>query len=146
MSILEPAPSPWPSRMLSILRIVAGVVFFTTGTMKLFNYPPMPPGAPPIELLSQMGVGGLLEVVGGILFTLGLLTRPVAFVLAGEMAVAYFQFHHPQSVFPTVNNGVPAVLYCFIFLYFMVAGGGVWSLDALIARAKGRTAAAVTPA
>jgi len=136
MSIFEPAPAPWPSRMLSILRIVAGVVFVTTGTMKLFNYPPMPPGVPPIELMSQMGLGGLLEVIGGTLFTLGLFTRPVAFVLAGEMAVAYFQFHHPKSFFPTVNNGVPAVLDCFIFLYYMVAGGGVWSLDAMIARAK----------
>jgi putative oxidoreductase len=141
MSIFEPAPSPWPSRMLSILRIVAGVVFFTTGTMKLFNYPPMPPGMPPIELMSQMGIGGLLEVVGGVLFTIGLLTRPVAFVLAGEMAVAYFQFHHPQSFFPTVNNGVPAVLYCFIFLYFVASGAGVWSVDAAIARSRsGRSA------
>jgi putative oxidoreductase len=127
--------------MLSILRIVAGVVFFTTGTMKLFNYPPMPPGMPPIELMSQMGIGGLLEVVGGVLFTIGLLTRPVAFVLAGEMAVAYFQFHHPQSFFPTVNNGVPAVLYCFIFLYFVASGAGVWSVDAAIARRRAGTAA-----
>jgi putative oxidoreductase len=141
MSIFEPARSPWPGRMLSILRIVAGVVFFTTGTMKLFNYPPMPPGMPPIELMSQMGIGGLLEVVGGVLFTIGLLTRPVAFVLAGEMAVAYFQFHHPQSFFPTVNNGVPAVLYCFIFLYFVASGAGVWSVDAAIARRRAGTAA-----
>jgi putative oxidoreductase len=141
MSIFEPARSPWPGRMLSILRIVAGVVFFTTGTMKLFNYPPMPPGMPPIELMSQMGIGGLLETVGGVLFAIGLLTRPVAFVLAGEMAVAYFQFHHPQSFFPTVNNGVPAVLYCFIFLYFVASGAGVWSVDAAIARRRAGTAA-----
>jgi putative oxidoreductase len=141
MSIFDPARSPWPGRMLSILRIVAGVVFFTTGTMKLFNYPPMPPGMPPIELMSQMGIGGLLEVVGGVLFAIGLLTRPVAFVLAGEMAVAYFQFHHPQSFFPTVNNGVPAVLYCFIFLYFVASGAGVWSVDAAIARRRAGTAA-----
>jgi putative oxidoreductase len=91
--------------------------------------------------MSQMGIGGVLEVVGGLLITFGLFTRPVAFVLAGEMAVAYFQFHHPQSVFPTVNNGVPAVLYCFIFLYFMVAGGGDWSLDSMVGRRQGRTAA-----
>jgi putative oxidoreductase len=141
MSIFEPAPSPWPSRMLSVLRVVAGLVFLTTGTMKLFNYPPMPPGSPPVELMSQVGIGGLLEVIGGALFTLGLFTRPVAFVLAGEMAVAYFQFHFPQSFYPTVNNGVPAVLYCFLFLYFVFSGAGVWSLDAMIVRTKGRAPA-----
>jgi putative oxidoreductase len=141
MSIFDPAPPPWPSRMLSILRIVTGAVFITTGTMKLFNYPPMPPGMPPIELMSQMGVGGLLEVVGGALFTLGLFTRPVAFILAGEMAVAYFQFHFPQSFFPTVSGGVAAVLDCFIFLYFVASGAGIWSVDAVIARNRVRRGA-----
>lgn len=141
MSIFDPAPAPWPSRMRAILRIVTGAVFITTGTMKLFNYPPMPPGSPPIELMSQMGIGGLLEVVGGTLFLIGLFTRPVAFVLAGEMAVAYFQFHFPQSFFPTVNNGVPAVLDCFIFLYFVAAGAGAWSVDEMLARRRARTGA-----
>jgi putative oxidoreductase len=141
MSIFEPAPSPWPSRMLSVLRIVAGAVFVTAGTTLLFNAPPMPPGAPPVLLMSQLGLAGVLEMVGGAAITLGLLTRPVAFVLAGEMAVAYFQVHYPQSVFPTVNGGVAAVLYCFLFFYFVFAGGGVWSLDAMIVRAKaGRVA------
>ena len=139
MSLFDPAPSPWPSRMRAILRIVTAAVFITTGTMKLLNYPPMPPGSPPIELMSQMGVGGMLEVVGGTLFLIGLLTRPVAFVLAGEMAVAYFQFHFPHSFFPTVNNGVPAVLDCFIFLYFVAAGAGAWSVDALLARRRERS-------
>jgi putative oxidoreductase len=139
MSIFDPAPSPWPSRMRAVLRIVTGAVFITTGTMKLFNYPPMPPGVPPIELMSQMGIGGLLEVVGGTLFLIGLFTRPVAFVLAGEMAVAYFQFHFPQSFFPTVNQGVAAVLDCFIFLYFVAAGAGAWSVDAMLARRRART-------
>jgi putative oxidoreductase len=139
MSIFDPAPAPWPSRMRAILRIVTGAVFITTGTMKLFNYPPMPPGVPPIELMSQMGVGGLLEVVGGTLFLIGLFTRPVAFVLAGEMAVAYFQFHFPQSFFPTVNQGVAAVLDCFIFLYFVAAGAGAWSVDAMLARRRTRS-------
>jgi putative oxidoreductase len=141
MSIFDPAPAPWPSRMRAILRIVTGAVFITTGTMKLFNYPPMPPGMPPIELMSQMGIGGLLEVVGGTLFLIGLFTRPIAFVLAGEMAVAYFQFHFPQSFFPTVNNGVAAVLDCFIFLYFVAAGAGAWSVDEVLARRRARSSA-----
>jgi putative oxidoreductase len=141
MSLFDPAPAPWPSRMRAILRIVTGAVFITNGTMKLFNYPPMPPGVPPIELMSQVGMGGLLEVVGGTLFLIGLFTRPVAFVLAGEMAVAYFQFHFPQSFFPTVNNGVPAVLDCFIFLYFVAAGAGAWSVDEVLARRRARSGA-----
>jgi putative oxidoreductase len=141
MSIFDPAPSPWPSRMRAILRIVTGAVFITNGTMKLFNYPPLPPGVPSIELMSQAGMGGLLEVVGGALFLIGLFTRPVAFVLAGEMAVAYFQFHFPQSFFPTVNQGVAAVLYCFIFLYFVAAGAGTWGVDAMLARRRTRSVA-----
>lgn len=138
MSIFDPAPAPWPSRMRAILRIVTGAVFITNGTMKLFNYPPMPSGMPPIHLMSQAGIGGLLEVVGGTLILLGLFTRPVAFVLAGEMAVAYFQFHFPRSFFPTVNNGTAAVLDCFIFLYFVAAGAGAWSVDAMLARRRAR--------
>jgi putative oxidoreductase len=136
MSIFEPAPPPWPSRMLSVLRIVVGVVFITFGTMKLFGYPPLPPGTPPFGLMSQAGIGGMLEVVGGLLIILGLFTRPVAFVLSGEMAVAYFQFHFPQSFFPTTNLGTPAILYCFLFLYFVFAGAGEWSVDAMIARRR----------
>jgi putative oxidoreductase len=136
MSIFEPSRSPWTSRFLSILRIVAGAAFVTFGTMKVFGYPPLPPGQPPIGLLSQAGIGGILEVVGGLAITLGLFTRPVAFVLAGEMAVAYLQFHAPLSVFPSVNLGTPAILYCFVFLYLMFAGGGEWSIDTLIARSR----------
>lgn len=136
MSIFDPSPSPWTGRMLSILRIVAGMIFITTGTMKLFGYPPPPAPMPPFSVMSEMGIGGLLEVIGGLAFTLGLFTRPVAFVLAGEMAVAYFQFHYPQSFFPTVNMGVAAVLYCFLFLYFTLAGAGPWSIDAAVARSK----------
>jgi putative oxidoreductase len=86
----------------------------------------------PIDLTSQLGVAGMLEAVGGLAIVFGLLTRPVAFVLSGEMAVAYFQAHFPRSPFPTVNNGVPALLYCFLFLYFAFAGAGAWSVDALI--------------
>jgi putative oxidoreductase len=139
MSIFESSPSPWTSRMLSVFRIVAGLIFVSFGTMKLFNYPPLPPGTPPIELMSQMGVGGILETVGGLAIVLGVLTRPVAFVLAGEMAVAYFQFHAPQSFFPTSNGGIPAILYCFFFLYLMFAGAGSWSIDAIISRSRPAT-------
>ncbi len=125
--------SPAASRMLSILRIVAGLLFITFGTMKLFGYPPPPGGGamPPIAVFSQTWIGAVLELVGGSLIALGLFTRPVAFILAGEMAVAYFQFHQPQALFPTTNAGVPAVLYCFLYLYLVFAGAGAWSVDAL---------------
>jgi len=137
MSIFEPSRSPWTGRMLSILRIVSGAMFITYGTMKVFNHPPMPAGMPPIQLMSQMGFAGTLEIIGGALILIGLFTRPVSFVLAGEMAVAYFQFHFPKSFFPSVNLGTPAILYCFIYLYLVFAGGGPWSVDAMIARSKG---------
>ena len=131
MSIFEPAPQPWPDRMLGIFRIVAALILITAGTMKLFSFPPSPQPMPPVALLSQMGIGAAMEIVGGVLILIGLFTRPVAFVLAGEMAVAYFQFHYPASFWPTINQGVPAVLYCFVWLYFSAAGAGAWSLDAL---------------
>ena len=139
MSIFEPSRSPWTGRMLSILRIVAGSVFITFGTMKLFNFPPLPAGMPPIPLMSQLGLAGTLESFGGLLIILGLFTRPVSFVLAGEMAVAYFQGHYPRSFWPTTNMGTPAILYCFIFLYFVFAGAGPWSVDAMIARSRDGT-------
>jgi putative oxidoreductase len=130
--------SPRASQMVSIFRIVAGLMFITFGTMKLFGYPPPPGGGvmPPIPVLSQTWIGAVLEVVGGSLITLGLFTRPVAFILAGEMAVAYFQFHQPQALFPTTNAGVPAVLYCFFYLYLVFAGAGAWSLDEVMARRR----------
>ena len=118
-------------QLLSVLRIVAASVFMTTGTMILFAFPSgMPPSGGTAPLMSQIWIGGVLEFVGGALLLVGLFTRPVAFVLAGEMAVAYFQFHFPQSFWPTINNGVAAVLYCFLWLYFSAAGAGPWSLDA----------------
>jgi putative oxidoreductase len=132
-----PETSPWADRMLSVLRVVAGLVFVSAGTMKLFGYPPSPAPLPPFSLMSELGVGGLLETFGGLAIVLGVLTRPVAFVLAGEMAVAYFQFHFSQSFFPTVSNGIPAVLYCFLYLYLAFAGAGAWSVDRMIARTKG---------
>ena len=136
MSIYDPAPPPWPSRMLSVLRIVAGLMFITFGTMKLFGFPAPPMPMPTVPLMSQMGVGGTMEMIGGVLIALGLFTRPVAFILSGEMAVAYFQFHQPNGLFPVSNQGVPAVLFCFLFLYFAVAGAGEWSVDRLLARRR----------
>ncbi len=136
MSIFESAKPPWPERMLAIFRVIAGLVFMTAGTTIVFGYPPGPVGMPPFSLTSQMGIGGILEFVGGLAIVLGLFTRPVAFVLAGEMAVAYFQFHAPNSFFPTVNQGIPAIMYCFLFLYLAVAGPGAWSVDRALARSS----------
>jgi len=121
-----------------LLRVVTGLLFFQAGTTKMFGWfggvPGMPGGTPP--LMSQLGIGGVLEVFGGILIMLGFFTRPVAFILSGEMAVAYFQFHQPKGVWPVQNHGIPAVLFCFIFLYMAARGGGDWSLDALIRRKR----------
>ena len=125
----------WAPELRSVLRITSAFMFMQNGTMKLFSFPmAMPPGntAP---MFSQTWIGGVLEVFGGGLMLLGLFTRPVAFILSGEMAVAYFQFHRPQSVWPLNNMGQPAVLYCFIWLYLSAAGPGPWSLDALRKRA-----------
>ncbi len=124
----------WPAlapQLLSVLRIMAAFMFMQAGTMKLFAFPiGMPPDNSTAQLISQVGLAGILETFGGVLLLLGLFTRPVAFILSGEMAVAYFQFQFPQSFWPIVNNGVSAVLYCFVWLYFSAAGAGPWSLDA----------------
>lgn len=115
----------------SLLRITAAWMFLQTGTMKLFAWPMgIPPDGSTTKLFTQVGIGGLLEAIGGLLLLVGLWTRPVAFLLAGEMAVAYFQFHQPGGVWPVQNGGVTAALYCFVWLYFSAAGAGPWSLDA----------------
>jgi putative oxidoreductase len=137
MSIFEPAPHPWPERVLCLLRIVAGLIFITSGTTKLFGFPPSPQPMPDIPVLSQIWIGGWMEVIGGALIVIGLFTRPTAFLLSGEMAVAYWQFHAPGSFWPTINQGIPAILYCFFFLYLAFAGAGAWSIDALLARRRG---------
>lgn len=119
--------------MQSLLRIAASLMFILAGTMKLFAFPMgMPPDNSTANLFTQVGIGGILEAFGGALLLVGLFTRPVAFILAGEMAVAYFQFHAPQGFWPTMNGGVAAILYCFIWLYFSAAGAGPWSIDSIL--------------
>lgn len=125
--------------LASILRIVAAILFMMSGTMKIFAYPMgVPPDGGTVPLLSQAGIGGILEVIGGALLVVGLFTRPVAFIVAGEMAVAYFQFHQPEGFWPIINGGTDAVLYCILWLYFSAAGGGKWSVDSLIANKNNR--------
>lgn len=114
----------------SALRIVSAIIFITAGTMKLFAFPMgMPPDGSTANLMSEIGLAGILEIFGGLLILVGFYTRPAAFILSGEMAVAYFQAHAPHSIWPTVNGGVSAVIYCFVWLYFSAAGSGVWSID-----------------
>lgn len=119
----------WAPYLQSLLRIVAAFIFISAGTMKLFGFPAFP-GLSPVPVISELGLASILETFGGALLLLGFFTRPIAFLLAGEMAVAYFQVHFPQGFWPIINNGQPAVLYCFIWLYFSAAGAGPWSLDA----------------
>lgn len=123
----------WTARVLSVLRIVTALLFMEHGTSKLFGFPPSPF---PVHLMSLIGASAVLEFVGGLLLVLGLFTRPVAFILCGEMAVAYFMAHAPHSFFPAVNKGDSAIQFCFVFLYLVFAGPGPWSLDALIARKR----------
>lgn len=128
----------WSSRgpqLLSILRIVTAITFMLAGTSKLFEFPVPLPNGFVAHPFSQIWVAGVLEVFGGGLVLIGLCTRPIAFVLSGEMAVAYFQGHFPHSIYPTVNMGVPAVLTCFIWLYISAVGPGPWSVDALRGKA-----------
>ncbi|MBX6322874.1 MAG: DoxX family protein [Rhodospirillaceae bacterium] len=123
----------WSPRLLALLRIVAGLLFIEHGTAKLFGFPPTGMSGD-LELLSLIGLSAVLEFAGGILMLLGLFTRPVAFILSGEMAVAYFMVHAPRGFFPILNGGEPAILYCFVFLYLSVAGAGAWSLDGALRR------------
>ncbi|MBV0891622.1 DoxX family protein [Paracoccus sp. Z118] len=119
----------WAPRMLSVLRIMAGLLFMAHGTQKLFGFPDVADAAggslPPLMLL-----GGIIELVGGALIALGFFTRIAAFVASGMMAAAYFMAHAPQSFWPNLNGGDAAILYCFVFLYFVVAGPGEWGVDA----------------
>lgn len=126
----ESALSAHAPKVLSLLRIIAGVMFMQHGAQKIFGFPAEAMG--PFNIASQMGVGGVLELVGGALLALGLFTRPVAFILSGMMAVAYFQFHWrfgAASPYPLVNEGELAALYCWVFLFIFFAGPGAWALD-----------------
>lgn len=118
-------------RLQSLLRIVAAFIFVLSGTLKLWAFPiGMPPNGGTAQVFTEFWFAGVLETFGGSLLLLGLFTRPVAFLLSGEMAVAYFQFSFPVSFWPVANNGVPAAVYCFLWLYLSAAGAGPWSLDA----------------
>lgn len=123
----------WSPRMLSILRIIAGLLFMEHGLMKMFHFPGPQPGVPD-PLPTLLMVAASIEIVGGALITLGLFTRVAAFVCSGEMAAAYFMAHAKQSFWPGLNMGGEAILYSFLFLYFVFAGPGLWSLDALMRR------------
>lgn len=125
---LDNLETVWAPRVLSVLRIVAALLFFEHGTTKLLGFPPSDHSP---EFLSLSWIAGALELVGGAFLIVGLFTRPVAFILSGEMAFAYWMAHMPRSPFPVVNAGDAAILYCFVFLYLALAGGGPWSLDAL---------------
>jgi putative oxidoreductase len=126
---IENLETVWAPRVLSILRIVAALLFFEHGTSKLLGFPPSGHSGP--EFLSLSWIAGVLELVGGALLIVGLFTRLVAFILSGEMAFAYWMAHAPQGPFPLANGGDAAILYCFVFFYLVFAGGGPWSLDAL---------------
>lgn len=120
--------SRFSPQALGLLRIVTALIFIAHGTQKLLGFPAAPAsGLPP--LFSLFWFGAILEAFGGLAILLGFLTRPVAFILAGEMAYAYWMFHAPRSFYPLLNGGDAAILYCFIFLYLFFAGPGAWSLD-----------------
>jgi len=124
--------SAWSPRLLGLLRIVAAILFMEHGAQKLLGFPPSDHGSP--ELLSLLGVAGILELVGGFFILIGLFTRPIALLLSGEMAVAYWMAHAPRSIYPALNGGDAAILYCFIFLYLAAAGPGALSVDGAASR------------
>jgi putative oxidoreductase len=128
----------WAPQLLSVLRIVVAFLYFQVGSAKWFAFPAaIMPGGGVAPVGSLVWFAGVIEVVGGTLFLLGLFTRPVAFILSGEMAFAYFIGHAGNGFWPVLNQGAPAVFYCFTFLYYSAAGAGPWSLDALLARRRG---------
>jgi putative oxidoreductase len=123
--------------LLSVLRVIAAFLFMQYGTAKLFAFPvAILPGGGTVPIWSLIGLAGILEAFGGLLLLVGLFTRPVAFLLSGEMAVAYFMGHAPRGFWPILNQGMPAIFFCFLWLYLSAAGPGPWSIDAMITRAK----------
>lgn len=123
-------PSSWSGPILSVLRIVSGLLFLAHGTAKLVQWPYLDMFKDGVPLASLFGFGGVLEIAGGALIVLGLFTRITAFILSGMMAVAYFMFHAPASLYPIINQGELAIMFSFVFLYFAATGAGPWSLDA----------------
>jgi len=133
VSDLQAKLTAWSPRMLAVLRIVAALLFIEHGTIKLFGFPAG--GQPgPQAMFSFMWIAGLLEAGGGLLVLLGLFTRPAAFLISGEMAVGYWMAHAPKSLYPALNMGDAAILFCFVFLYLVFSGPGAWSLDAAMRR------------
>ena len=126
---MEEFCAKWHSHFLSVLRIMTGLLFLEHGTSKFLGFPHVEKVP---DALSMPGISGMFELVGGALIVLGLFTRPVAFVLSGNMAVAYFYAHAPRAFFPVLNGGDPAILYSFVFLYLFFAGAGPWSVDAMM--------------
>ena len=139
MSDLIKLQSEWEPRVLSILRIVVGLLFMEHGLAKLFGFPT---AALHPAMFQLLWFAGVIEALGGLLLALGLFTSPVAFIMSGEMAVAYFYSHAARNFFPMINGGDAAILYCFIFFYIFVAGGGAWCMDRL--RSPGAYARHVT--
>lgn len=135
MSALDSLRSAWSPGLLSILRIVTALLYLVHGTQKMFGIPPGTGAA--FELMTLRGASGILEVFGGGLLLVGLFSRPVAFILSGHMAFAYFIAHAPQNFWPILNRGELAIMFCFVFLYLAAAGGGSWSLDRVLVRDKG---------
>jgi putative oxidoreductase len=121
----------WSPRLLSVLRIVAALLFLQHGLAKLLHFPHVAM-FDQLQLFSLLGLAGVIELVGSVLLLIGLFTRPAAFIMSGEMAVAYFMAHGPRGFFPILNQGELALLFCFVFLYLAAAGGGPWSLDAAL--------------
>jgi len=122
----------WSPRLLSVLRIMAGLLFLEHGLSKYFGFPTPSPAS--FQVMGILGLAGAIEIAGGALVAVGLFTRAAAFIASGEMAFAYFTSHFPKSFFPLANGGDAAVLYCFIFLFIALEGAGPWSVDALRSR------------
>lgn len=130
---LDMIAAAWAPRLLSLLRLMAGLFFMEHGTQKLLGFP-VPPASGAPAMGSLLWVGGIIELGCGLLIAIGFFTRPAAFLASGMSAAAYFLFHAPRSFFPVVNGGELAALYCFVFLYLCAAGPGPWSLDAKAGR------------
>ena len=128
MGCMERWLGRYSAYIYALLRMVAGFLFFQHGSQKLFG---IPGTLPPVDVMTQAGLAGIIELIGGTLIAIGLFTSPVAFIASGEMAVAYFQVHAPRGWWPMMNGGELAALYSFLFLYFAAVGSGKWSIDAL---------------